>query len=56
MFKSLFECTSLNWDAMLNMANGVLEPKTFVFFSLKKVSEVEFLTFLRYIVMPTISI
>ena len=56
MSKSLFECTNLNWDAMLNVANSVLEPITFVFFSLKKVSEVEFLTFLRYIVMPTISI
>ena len=49
MSKSLFECTNLNWDAMLNVANSVLEPITFVFFSLKKVSEVEFLTFLRYI-------
>ena len=42
MSKSLSECTSLSWDAMLKIT--------------KKVQEVEFLAFLLDIAKPTINI
>ena len=56
MSKSLFEHTSLSWDAMLNMKKVKLKviPNPDIF--LNKVQEVEFVIFLLDIIKPTINI
>ena len=58
MSKSFLSEPALSWDAMLNITKGELElisnVNMYLFF--RKVLEEEFLTFLRDIVRPTISI
>ena len=58
MSKSFLSEPTLSWDAMLNITKGELQlisdVNMYLFF--KKVLEEEFLTFLRDIVKPTISI
>ena len=58
MSKSFLSEPALSWDAMLNITKGDLElisnVNMYLFF--RKVLEEEFLTFLRDIVKPTISI
>ena len=58
MSKSFLSEPALSWDAMLNIKKGELElisnVNMYLFF--RKVLEEEFLTFLRDIVKPTISI
>ena len=58
MSKSFLSEPALSWDAMLNITKGELElisnVNMYLFF--RKVLEEEFLTFLRDIVKPTISI
>ena len=58
MSKSFLSEPALSWDAMLNITKGELElisnVNMYLFF--RKVLEEEFLTFLRDIVKPAISI
>ena len=58
MSKSFLSEPALSWHAMLNITKGELElisnVNMYLFF--RKVLEEEFLTFLRDIVKPTISI
>ena len=58
MSKSFLSEPALSWDAMVNITKGELElisnVNMYLFF--RKVLEEEFLTFLRDIVRPTISI
>ena len=58
MSKSFLSEPALSWDAMLNITKGELEliSNVNIYLFFRKVLEEEFLTFLRDIVRPTISI
>ena len=58
MSKSFLSEPALSWDAMLNITKGELEliSNVNIYLFFRKVLEEEFLTFLRDIVKPTISI